>query len=467
MSGDTNGLRDVFVHDAVSNTNFLASVNTNAVPGNGLSTDPAISGDGRYVAFTSSSSDLVANDTNNATDIFLRDLQAGITSLVSVNTNGGPGDGASYSPSISIDGRYMLFLSSADNLVPGSIGNSGGNLFWRDTQSQTNRAITSFTASTTVLAINAAMTPDGRRVAFSTWTNNATTITFSIWDASSNKSIYTSAPSTAIYKVAISPDGNRAVFYLTNHVVLVNLTNQTQITFNNGLSRAGCQFSADSQSLAFVAGTNQIYLYNFPAASNQLITVGANGRCDSPSISPDGRFVAYRSYASNLTANDTNGVPNIFLYDSPSGTTALVTASPIGNAPANGRSLTPVFSGDGQTLVWQSWANNLSAQDFNQWCNIYSLQSFATNSVAGAGQPFSISGFGFSSLAGLGSSANASTIVWPANAGAIYQVEFTTNLNNAQWQPVTNAVEIIGTEGYVLDPATTGGQKFYRVIQTE
>ena len=215
VPGDTNGLRDVFVHDAVSGTNFLVSVNTNGVPGNGVSIDPAISGNGRYVAFTSSSSDLVTNDTNNITDIFLRDLQAGTTSLVSVNTNGGPGDSASYSPSMSADGRYVLFLSDADNLVPGTIGNSGGNLFWRDTQSQTNRAITSFTTSTTVLAISAAMTPDGQRVAFSTYSalNGTIIITtaFYVWDASSNANIYANSTSTIISRTAISPDGNRAL----------------------------------------------------------------------------------------------------------------------------------------------------------------------------------------------------------------------------------------------------------------
>ena len=463
---DTNGLRDVFVHDAVSGTNILVSVNTNGVPGNGLSTDPSISGNGRYVAFTSSSSDLVPNDTNNVTEIYLRDLQAGGTSLVSVNTNGGPGDGASYSPAISVDGRYVLFLSDADNLVPGSVGNSEGNLFWRDLQSETNRAITSYSASTTIFTINAAMTPDGGRVAFGVETYNGAAIApFYVWDAVSDRNIYTNGPSTIINKTAISPDGNRVVFYTPNQVVLVSLTNDSQVAFTNATSHAGCQFSADSQSVAFVAGTN-IYLYNFTAASNLIVSAGANGRCDSPTISADGRFVAYRSYADNLTGNDTNGVPNIFLYDSLSGTTALVTASPIGNVPANGRSLNPVFSGDGRTLVWESWANNLAGQDFNEWCNLYSLQSFATNSAGAAGQPFAISAFGVSSLAGLGSSASASTLVWPASASATYQVEFTTNLNNPQWQPLPNSVEIIGTEGYLLDPAPNNSQRFYRVTES-
>ena len=464
-AGDTNGIRDIYVHDLVAGTNFLASANTNDIAGNGLSMDPVISGNGQFVAFTSYASDLVTNGVNNATNVFLRDLQAGTTTLVSVSPDGAtPGNGASYSPAISSDGRYLLYFSKAGNLVPGSVGSSGGNLFWRDMQSGTNRAITTYTSSTTVNAINAATTPDGQRVAFSVQINNAATATFYVWDAPSGNNVYTNVASTSIYKTAISPDGNRIVFYQTNQVVLADLNAKTQFNFGNALSRAGCQFSADSQSLAFVAGTNQIYLYNFPSASNLLVSTGANGFCDSPAISADGRFVAYRSFASNLVANDTNGVPDILLYDSLAGTTTLVTASPLGNWPANGRSLNPVFSGDGQTLVWQSWANNLAGQDFNQWCNLYALQSFATNS-SGAGEPFSVSGIALSSLDGFGSSADAATLIWPASVGATYQVQFADNLNDPQWQALTNAVRIIGTQGYMVDVVTNNSQRFYRVVE--
>lgn len=462
-AGDTNGLRDVFVHDTVSGTNFLASVNTNGMSGNGLSTDPAISGNGRFVAFTSYATDLVANDTNNASDIFLRDLQTGTTTLVSVSTNGGPSNAASYSPAISVDGGYVLFLSQASDLVAGFAGNSGGTLFWRDIQSGTNRAIT----INTVNASSVAITPDGQRVTYSVQAYPYPVgfpFTFLVWNAATSKNIYTNYAPASIYKTAISPDGNRIVFYQANQVVLADLNAKTQFNFSNALSRAGCQFSADSQSLAFVAGTNQIYLYNFPSASNVLVSAGANGFCDSPALSADGRFVAYRSFASNLVANDTNGMPDILLYDSLAGTTTLVTASPFGNWPANGRSLNPVFSGDGQTLVWQSWANNLAGQDFNQWCNLYALQSFATNS-SGVGEPFSISGFDFSSLNGFGSSADAATLTWPASPGVIYQVQFTDNLNNPQWQTLTDAIRIIGTQGYLVDTATNNSQGFYRVVE--
>ena len=113
--------------------------------GNGPSTSPAISGNGRYVVFTSSANNLVDNDTNNARDVFLRNLESNTTLLVSVNTNNnGPGNGSSYSPSISVDGRYVLFQSTAGNLAAGSVSNSAGNLYWRDMQIGMTRAITTY-----------------------------------------------------------------------------------------------------------------------------------------------------------------------------------------------------------------------------------------------------------------------------------------------------------------------------------
>ena len=110
IPNDTNGYRDVFVRDLMTGTDVLVSVNTNGVVGDSISTDPAISGNGRYVAFTSSANDLVANDTNNAQNVFVRDLQTGTTTLVSVSTDGvDPGNGDSFSP-MHQRGRTICFV---------------------------------------------------------------------------------------------------------------------------------------------------------------------------------------------------------------------------------------------------------------------------------------------------------------------------------------------------------------------
>src|SRR5205085_1124349 len=141
-------------------------------PGNNFSTDAAISGDGRYVAFTSSANNLVPGDSNQALDVFLRDLQANTTTLVSINSSGtGPGNKDSYSPLINTDGRYILFRSKASNLASGSFSGTE-NLFLRDLQSGTTLALT-----TTGAASPVTMTPDGRYVVSLSVAPN-----FYVWD---------------------------------------------------------------------------------------------------------------------------------------------------------------------------------------------------------------------------------------------------------------------------------------------
>ena len=159
VANDNNGLRDIFVRDLVSGTNILVSVasNENDV-GHSLSTDPAISGDGRFVAFSSLADDLVTGDDNHAEDVFVRDLQNMQTTLVSVSTNGvSPGSDDSFDPVISQDGHYVLFHSLAGNLAPG-LTPGRENIFVRDLQNHTNYALT------TAAADAAAMTPDGQYV---------------------------------------------------------------------------------------------------------------------------------------------------------------------------------------------------------------------------------------------------------------------------------------------------------------
>jgi Tol biopolymer transport system component len=141
---DTNSYSDVFVRDMAAGTNILVSVNTNEnASGDGVSSTPAISGDGRYVAFASLADDLVSNDNNRALDVFVRDLSAGTTALASVSTDGiHSGNGDSFSPVLSADGRYLLFHSKASNLTTGSFGSGTENLFLRDLQAGITYALT-------------------------------------------------------------------------------------------------------------------------------------------------------------------------------------------------------------------------------------------------------------------------------------------------------------------------------------
>src|SRR6516164_3300672 len=98
------------MRDLLAGTNLLVSINTNGVAGDGLSTDPTISADGQYIAFSSLADDLVIGDSNRAEDVFILSLQKPIPQLVSINAAGtGPGNGDSYSPILSSNGQFVLF----------------------------------------------------------------------------------------------------------------------------------------------------------------------------------------------------------------------------------------------------------------------------------------------------------------------------------------------------------------------
>jgi hypothetical protein len=125
--------------------------------------------------------------------------------------------------------------------------------------------------------------------------------------------------------------------------------------------------------------------------------------------------------------------------------------------------LNPVFSGDGHTLVWDSWAGDLTAPDFSQWCNLFALQAFATNTYTN-GQAFVISAVSFPGSAHAGSPAVGPTLSWPAVPGAAYQVQFKNNLTDAYWQNLTNTVQISGGQASLMDLVPATGQRFYRLV---
>src|SRR6266542_4122454 len=511
VPNDNNRANDVFVRDLLTGTNILVSVATNGVmAGDGVSTDSAISADGRYVAFTSSADNLVAGDTNKTQDVFVRDLQAGTTMLVSVSTNGiDPGDGPSSSPVISADGKFVLFRSRARTLAAGSFSGSTENLFWRDLQSGTTYALSTAGVSP------AAMTPDGRFVAF-----GASSVSgLYVWDAQTGTTLSTNATSGAITSVAISPDGTRLVYSSGSPAMLYALDRSANTNWVVGplasIFHTGLRFSGDGRFLAYstaaaqvtgdVNGITDVYLYDFQNGTNILISKsfasvgGANDVSDSPDISADGRFVAYRSFASDIVPGDSNGAADIFLYDRWSGTTTLVSINAAGISTADNRSLAPIFSSDGQTLLFQSWASDMTGFDLNHNSDLFALnlsvspvtdfdgdgmddgweiQHFATLDRDGSGD-FDSDGASdlFEFITGTDPkdplslfrgqiilSSAGSTISWPATPGKAYRVEFKNILDDADWQILDGNIGLIGPLGFVSDPMPLVGQRFYRIV---
>jgi Tol biopolymer transport system component len=173
VPGDTNGLTDVFLRDRQTGITERISVTTFEAQANGASRTPAVSADGRYVVFMSSATNLGVGDTNGVDDIFLRDRGVGSTGRISVSTAGVGGNGASSHPTISADGQSVAFLTSASNLISWDT-NGEVDVYYRAWSSNYNEIVSVTTAS--VLANDGSRTPvisaDGRFVAFiSTATN--------------------------------------------------------------------------------------------------------------------------------------------------------------------------------------------------------------------------------------------------------------------------------------------------------
>jgi Tol biopolymer transport system component len=119
VPGDVNGSRDVFVKDLQTGAITLVSADASGIQGNNVSEGSSISADGRYVAFVSDADNLVAGDSNGVADLFVKDLQTGAITRMSTDASGSEGNAFSHDAAISADGRYVTFFSEADNLVPG------------------------------------------------------------------------------------------------------------------------------------------------------------------------------------------------------------------------------------------------------------------------------------------------------------------------------------------------------------
>lgn len=452
-ANDTNQTWDVFVRDLFTGTNVLVSRGAGGAIGNYNSFDPAISGNGRYVAFASAATNLVASDGNNATDVFVNDLQSQSISLVSAIVTGmAGGNQDSYSPVISADGRFVLFISKASNLTAGSFSGTD-NLFLRDPQMSVTYALT------TTGQAYASMTPDGHFVAY-TDTAGSSAGRIYLWDSQLGKRIATNSTATAIRAISISPNGSYIAYFTGSGSTTLSIWSrptQQVLSIASGYisSHAGLRFSADGSCLTYAAGalsakTNQVYLFSIPGQTNLLVSHGAglvtaaDDNSDSPDISADGRYVAYRSAADNIVPGDTNGVPDVFLFDAATGTNTILSAGASGNVAADNRSLAPIFSGDGHTLIFRSWGTDLTPADFNQTSDLFAFAFlYLRLATASDGSPI---------------------LNWPASSEQTFSVEYKDDLTDSVWHAAPNPVTIIGNRGYSTDGVSASGHRFYRVV---
>jgi Tol biopolymer transport system component len=461
---DTNRLRDVFVRDLQTGTNILVSVATNGLsPASGYSMGAVISPDGRYVAFNSTADSLVNNDTNRQLDVFVRDIVAGTTTLVTVATNGLSGSSpfinadVSGVAALSSDGRYVLFASTAGGLVPGlPAAASNPYAFVRDLQVGTTMAV-----MTNTYASLCFMSRDGQVLAIS---GGASGNSINIWKSNS---VVKSLTGTAL---ALSGDGRRVAYASSTNVLFIyDLAVKTNLLVTANVQFSSySQFSTNGRWLVYTTtapilsnDTNSmldIYVYDYDTGTNELISqsygngYSANGRSDNPAISPDGRFVSYRSNARNIVPGVTNGGFQWYLHDRQSGVTTVIGSNAKGGL-GNARAHWPTFSGDSQTLFFRSFASDLIVQDFNLSADIFSWKLASSDLIpVFAGQ-----------MVFAPTSGQNPTLTWPVVAGKTYQVQFKDNLTDPVWLPLNGSVTIVGDHGYATDFAPNAGQRFYRV----
>lgn len=354
---------DVFVRDRLSSTTEIISVTFDGSLADGISGGDglSISSDGRFVAFYSTASNLIPGDVNNKKDVFVRDRIEGVTEIVSIASNGTQGNQDSNRLSMSADGRYIAFSSNATNLVPE--GASGlGDIYIHDRQTNTTERVSVAVDGGygNSFSINPTISADGRFIAFASDASNL---------------------------VPNDTNGFRDVFVydrLNSTTTRVSTSNyENQSNANSANSPGIITISADGRYTAFTSlatnlvsedtATGGIFVHdNETKTIEQVVSSGS-----MPSLSYTGRYLAY-------TAG--SGLSRVLVYDRQTGMSAQVSRN-INGINANAESLGSVISGDGQFVAFYSNATNLVQSDTNGFKDIF----IGSNEIFEHNQPPSLS----------------------------------------------------------------------------
>jgi uncharacterized repeat protein (TIGR01451 family) len=350
VAGDTNLAPDVFVRDRLLGTTERVSVSSSGREGNGgsgllnLMGGPSISGDGRFVAFSSEASNLVRGDRNLNPDVFLHDRLTHATTRVSVASDGTEANAGGTEPDISRDGRFVAFLSFADNLVPD--GNSTGDVYIHDRQTGVTERISqapdgSDADGQSLFAPR--LSADGRFVYFSTFASN----------------LVTGDPDNGDVDAYLFDRQTRTMTAITSNRPSVGVIAHG---IAGGISGDGRFLTFTTQDTSFITpDTNDFFedAWLVDRTTGEYVLVSRNDAGEqgdnstfAGEVSDDGRFVTLVSRATNF-GGPTNLRENVYLRDRTAGTTRLVSVASDGTE-GDLDSIEPAMTPDAQVVTFAS-----------------------------------------------------------------------------------------------------------------
>lgn len=362
---------DVYLRDTKDGITTKVSVDSLGAPGNGNSSEPVISNNGRFVAFESYADNLVPQDTNFGPDVFVHDRQTGSTTRVSVDSAGDEGNSSGApsfnysSPALSADGRFVAFTSYASNLVANDTNElPDGFVHDRNTGITTRFNVDSL--GNQALGVNygarfPAISDTGRYIAFGSSAINLVPDDTNVAD-----DIFVHDRDTAITtRVHVNSAGEQSPSFLGAFISTISGTGRYVAFMSNSPDLVANDTNAVGDIFVHDRQSGSTTRVNVDDAGNE-----ANAHSSMPFISGDGRHVSFSSNATNLDANDTDGARDIYVHDRHTEATWLVSESALGEH-GNGASSNPAMSADGRYVVFDSPASNLSGSDFDQATDVF------------------------------------------------------------------------------------------------
>ena len=436
----------------------------------GKSLSPSMSADGRFIAYQTDTTNFSQlPDNNKGLDIFVYDSVQGTNIPVSLKLSGnGFGNSPSRDPFISKDGRWVLFQSTATDLVTNTLPSSDANFYFaRDLilgKTHYIPRLPGYIPNTqSVTRTNAVISQNGEFAFFETRSSGSTLV-----------------------------EGYH-LLSKTNFLVCTNCLSPTP--------------NSNGQTIAYLVPktTNvrqtDIYVKDRSTGKEYLLTPGidglsSNGRCKDLCVSPDGRFIVFASTASNLVPGDQNGLSDIFVRDRLLGRTTLLSVNRQGTGPGFAASFLPVMSADGKTVVFQSFAGDLVEGDYNNFRDLFvarlggvdsdhdgldddwEVAFFGDLSRSGAGD---FDGDGYTDaqefVAGTDPKNNGSvlramtvsginsgvvTILWNSVPGKTYRIQFKDDLKSTGWNDLAGLVVATSATSSKQDTLARP-QRYYRV----